>query len=167
MRRFCVGTLVLMLASLFLAGLAVTLIAPPVRVGSQENGSAELPLDRKVAIYVPGTVDISKLSPQLAEKMTQRALERFAEMFGGATLLPATGAWMSKDGLVKEPVQIVYSFTRQDTLKVKVAEVLALARELCEQMRQQSVCLEIDGRLYFVERNTQSLPGLRMTDLTR
>ncbi|MGA5691526.1 hypothetical protein [Cytobacillus pseudoceanisediminis] len=72
-------------------------------------------------------------------------------MFGGATAVDGTGAWLSdEDQLVKEKVTIVYSFA-EDLDKKKIKDVVAYAKSLKEEMKQSSVSLEVNGKMYFIE----------------
>lgn len=72
-------------------------------------------------------------------------------MFGGATAIDGTGAWLSDDNqLVKEKVTIVYSFV-EDLDKKKLNQVVDYAQSLKEEMKQSSVSLEVNGKMYFIE----------------
>ncbi|KZE69530.1 hypothetical protein AWM68_02050 [Fictibacillus phosphorivorans] len=80
-----------------------------------------------------------------------QSLETFSKMFGGATAVDGTGAWVSEDDqLVKEKVTIVYSFA-EDLDKKSINAVVAYAKSLKEDMKQSAISLEVDGKMYFIE----------------
>jgi hypothetical protein len=109
-------------------------------------------LDHKVALYIPSTVAVNKPCPDLQGRMTDLALEQLSRLFGGATRLPAVGAWVSEThGLVKEPINFVFSFTDETTLSRHVDAVLGLAAQIGAEMLQEAVAVEIDGQLHLVD----------------
>ncbi|MGG1573922.1 DUF3574 domain-containing protein [Fictibacillus sp. NRS-1165] len=69
-------------------------------------------LDDVVKIYVPSTYDVDQ--PIDNTPYVNRSLETFSKMFGGATAIEGTGAWIGdNDQLIKEKVTIVYSFAKK------------------------------------------------------
>jgi hypothetical protein len=106
-------------------------------------------LNRKVVIYVPSKIGQTP-HPDKQAHWKRVALERFADMFGGATAQAAEGAWKSGDELVIEPVVIVYAFTDADGEARHRSAVFALAHEIAQAMQQDCVSVEIDGGLDFV-----------------
>ena len=108
-------------------------------------------LRERVAVYVPSTTDGATAAPEIAEEMTEKAARRLSGFFGGATISPASGAWLSdRHGLVREAVNIVYAFCDPAALDHHAEDVIELAREIKQAMRQESVSLEINNTLYFV-----------------
>lgn len=106
-------------------------------------------LEDVVKIYVPSTYDIDQ--PIDNTPYVNETLETFSKMFGGATSIEGTGAWVSdNEELIKEKVTIVYSFVEKLD-KRKVNEVVAYAKSLKEEMKQSSVSLEVNGKMYFIE----------------
>ncbi|PAD67551.1 hypothetical protein CHH83_18515 [Bacillus sp. 7586-K] len=106
-------------------------------------------LEDVVKIYVPSTYDIDQ--PIDNTPYVNKTLETFSKMFGGATSIEGTGAWVSdNEELIKEKVTIVYSFVEKLDKK-KVNEVVAYAKSLKEEMKQSSVSLEVNGKMYFIE----------------
>lgn len=106
-------------------------------------------LDDVVKIYVPSTYNVDQ--PIDNTPYVNKTLEEFSRMFGGATAIEGTGSWLSDDNkLVKEKVTIVYSFA--DVLKKKnINQVVAYAKSLKEEMKQTSVSIEVNGKMYFIE----------------
>ena len=108
-------------------------------------------LRSRVAVYVPGTSGPADPDSALSERMTAEAAARLSELFGGATISLAAGAWMSAEhGLIRENVQIVYSFCTSEQLEQNAEAVRALAVEIKREMQQEAVSVEIDGALYFI-----------------
>ncbi|MCM3670938.1 DUF3574 domain-containing protein [Mesobacillus maritimus] len=106
-------------------------------------------LDDVVKIYVPSTYNVDQ--PIDNTEYVNQALEEFSSMFGGATAVDGTGAWLSDENeLIKEEVTIVYSFA-EDLDKKKINEVVSYAQSLKEEMKQSSVSLEVNGKMYFIE----------------
>ncbi|MGG1674897.1 DUF3574 domain-containing protein [Neobacillus sp. NRS-1170] len=121
--------------------------APEVKQTSALKG--QFYLKDIVKIYVPSTYNVDQ--PIDNTPYVNKSLERFSKMFGGATAIDGTGAWLSdNDQLVKEKVTIVYSFA-EDLNKKKINEVVAYAKSLKEEMKQSSVSLEVNGKMYFIE----------------
>lgn len=106
-------------------------------------------LEDVVKIYVPSTYNVDQ--PIDNTPYVDKSLEKFSKMFGGATAIDGTGAWLSDDTkLVKEKVTIVYSFA-EDLDKKKINQVVAYAKSLKEEMKQSSVSIEVNGKMYFIE----------------
>jgi hypothetical protein len=110
-----------------------------------------MPLNRIIQVYVPGTMH-GKLDPEAQELWVDRALDRFADLFGGSTAIDrCRGAWKSSGKLIKEPVVLVYSFTDDAGLAKQRQEVERFARHMAVEMGQECVSLQIDGELYFIK----------------
>lgn len=106
-------------------------------------------LDEVIKIYVPSTYNVDQ--PIDNTPYVNQSLETFSKMFGGATAVEGTGAWVSEDDqLVKEKVTIVYSFA-EDLDKKSINAVVAYAKSLKEDMKQSAISLEVDGKMYFIE----------------
>jgi hypothetical protein len=106
-------------------------------------------LEDVVKIYVPSTYNVDQ--PIDNTPYVNKSLEEFSKMFGGATAIDGTGSWLSDDDqLITENVTIVYSFA-EDLDKKKINRVVAYAKSLKEEMKQSSVSLEVNGKMYFIE----------------
>lgn len=106
-------------------------------------------LDEVVKIYVPSTYNVDE--PIDNTPYVNQSLETFSKMFGGATAIEGTGAWVSdEDKLIKEKVTIVYSFA-EDLDKKSINAVVAYAKSLKEEMKQSAISLEVNGKMYFIE----------------
>jgi hypothetical protein len=108
-------------------------------------------MNRKISIIVPST------GPAHYSLMVQKVLTVLASLFGGCTSVPGTGAWMSRDGLVTEDITLVYSSTDADTLSKALPQVEALARGIARTMNQECVAVEVNGVLFFVGQEGQSV----------
>lgn len=106
-------------------------------------------LDDVVKIYVPSTYNLDQ--PIDNTPYVNQSLETFSKMFGGATAIEGSGAWVDDNNqLIKEKVTIVYSFAEKLN-KSKINEVVAYAKSLKEEMKQSSVSLEVNGKMNFIE----------------
>lgn len=115
------------------------------------NGIFGAALRSRVAVYVPGTSGPASADPALAERMTERTAAALSELFGGATISIAAGAWMSAEhGLIREQVQIVYSYCTEQQLADHAADVRRIAEEVRDLMEQEAVSVEINNALYFI-----------------
>ena len=118
---------------------------------AQETFAHALKLPARVAIYVPSTTDVNSENTEVAEKMTEKVAEQLSSLFGGATIAPASGAWVSDVyGLVRERVNIVYAFGLREQIDAAAEKLLALAENVKNTMRQEAVSVELDGALYLV-----------------
>ena len=117
----------------------------------QSAFSDALALPSRVAVYVPGTAGPTAADPALAERMTAETAARLADLFGGSTIQPAEGAWISAaHGLVRESVNIVYSFAIPDALNNRAPEIRELVDRIKTEMQQEAVSVEIGDTLYLV-----------------
>ena len=107
-------------------------------------------MENCVKLYVPSTADVDK--PVDNKEQTEKVMRKFAELFGGSTCTPATGAWIAENGkTVLEQTNIVYSYATERAIENNLSEVVALALEICHDMGQEAVSLEIDGVLHFIK----------------
>lgn len=114
-----------------------------------EGAAARLP-DR-VAVYVPGTDGPADADAELAAEMTAATAEALADLFGGATIQDAAGAWVSAaHGLIQEAVKIVYAFAPDGELERRAPEIRRIVETVKNRMRQEAVSVEINGALYLV-----------------
>lgn len=108
-------------------------------------------LNKKVAVYVPSTVNGNTKAPtELIAANVNKAKKTLAELFGGFTATPAQGGWYSPiHGLIQEEIVIVYAYTNEEGI-TKAGEVERLAKEIAASMTQEAVTVEIDGAINFI-----------------
>jgi len=100
-------------------------------------------------IYVPGTVAVDTAVDNSAA--VAGCLSFLSNQFGGATAIEGAGAWLSSSaGLVTEKITICYAFTNLAGLFRGRRAVLDYAKKLRDDMSQEAISVEIDGRLFFV-----------------
>lgn len=100
-------------------------------------------------IYVPSTVSVDR--PVDSSAAVAGCLSFLSGLFGGATALQASGAWVSDSaGLVREDITICYAFCGLRSFLRGRRAVLGYAKDLRDKMSQECVSVEIDGRLYLV-----------------
>lgn len=108
-------------------------------------------LNKRVAIYIPGTTGVNMPASELQGKMVNHALTIFSNRFGGATAIDAKGAWVSQEhGLIVEPVVLVYAFTDNKGVENNVHAIKAFAGYVAKQMSQECVAVELCDELQFV-----------------
>lgn len=109
-------------------------------------------LDHVVKIYVPSTVkgDIP-ITDAAHQKFVDQTLKQLSTWFGGATAVPGEGAWVDNSKtLIKEKVTIVYAFAEKLD-KASLNQVVDYAKKLKNDLAQEAISLEVDGKLYFIE----------------
>lgn len=108
-------------------------------------------LTEKVAIYVPSTVNVNQ-SIDNSQFVSKVAIE-LSKLFGGATQTQAVGSWFSNDlnKLVTENVTIVYSNCNKSDLDKHLLQVVNIASQLCSDMTQECISLELNGVLHFID----------------
>ena len=100
-------------------------------------------------VYIPSTVDVNNSVNNSAA--VAGCLSFLSSRFGGATAIDASGAWVSESaGLVLEKVTICYAFCGLRAFLRGRRAVLDYAKKVRDEMKQEAVSVEIDGRLYFV-----------------
>lgn len=98
--------------------------------------------NHKVGIIVPSKIGHEEVDN--SQYVNDIMLELSA-MFGGASAIEQTGAWISDiDGLVIEKNVLVYAYCNE--LSGAISEIRAIARALCEEMKQDAIMIEYDGQ---------------------
>lgn len=106
-------------------------------------------LDKKIVLYVPATMGAAAACDNSAAVSAAAAF--LSGLFGGATIQPGRGAWVSDSaGLVLEDTTLVYAFTDSDGLRAGLDPVIDYAGKIKREMLQEAVSLEIDGVLYII-----------------
>lgn len=103
-----------------------------------------------VAVYVPSTWGVNKpLSSEVHKLFMELSVKALSERFGGATATPGYGGWVSREGLVMEPVWIVRAYTKSLT-DSDLDFLYKHAEELKNRLQQEAVSVEVNGELNFV-----------------
>lgn len=106
-------------------------------------------LNCKFAIYVPTTDNISDAVDNSAQ--VDKVLRTLSGLFGGATATPAVGAWVMASGeVVREKIDIVYSYCTSEQAAEYFDEVVSLCEWLKGTMHQEAVTLEYNGQVKFI-----------------
>ena len=110
-------------------------------------------LVHRIAVYVPGTVNVDRPAEEVQQAWTDQMLDAFGTMFGGSTAIHVVGTWIGLNGKpVREPVNLVYSYCADEHLSNGAQEiVVSLAKRMAVEMGQEAVAVEVDGALYLVE----------------
>lgn len=106
-------------------------------------------LSSKITVYVPATININEAIDNT--EYVNRAATLLSECFGGATSTDALGYWKSPTaGLVKENTTLVFAYAAEADLKKNLDKVIDFCEELKEEMKQDSVALELNGEIFFI-----------------
>lgn len=106
----------------------------------------------RVALYVPSTIDIDKkLPPESAARAVNATMRLLSRLFGGATAMPANGAWLASNGeLVIENVTIVYAFAAELSADA-MNEIRYYASAMRRVLGQDAIALETNSGLEFIK----------------
>lgn len=109
-------------------------------------------LSHRVTVYVPSTVDaVAGAGAAKIRENKEKTAETLSRLFGGATETYGRGYWISSEyGLIREEVSPIYSNCTAEQLETNAAAVIRLCEFLRDDMRQECISLEIDGKLYFI-----------------
>ena len=118
-------------------------------------------IDSKVSVTVPSTVNAGQQASQImVDAVVDQTLQTLSELFGGATAIPAKGAYVAEDGtLIKEDVIVVEALCEKQDAHFRADEVMDLGAQICEVMTQECVLVQIDGIAHFCDLSHRS-PGL-------
>lgn len=104
-------------------------------------------LNEYVAVYVPSTI-YNKFVDNT--EYVDRVSKELSEMFGGATAYNAQGNYVADSGeLITESVKIVKAYAEKVTGEM-AKKVISLAKWIKEEMQQECVSVEYNGKLMFV-----------------
>lgn len=107
-------------------------------------------LTKRVAVYVPSTVNVACPAPtRLIDEWVRKTKLFLAQQVGGYTVHPATGGWLNGDNLVEETVTVVYGYTNDTTGLLPLLEEFAL--ELGRAMGQACVAVENGNGLRIID----------------
>lgn len=107
-------------------------------------------LKNKVVLYIPSTINVN--IPIDNKTQVEKACVFFSSLFGGCTTINASGKWIdSNKQLINENITLVYSnCTTMQLLKSKKA-IINYVHNLCNEMRQECISLEINNKLMFID----------------
>lgn len=106
-------------------------------------------LSCSVKIYVPSTKNVKEAFNAI--EWIDRSLALFSKEFGGATATNALGAWVSHAGeLIKENITMVFSYALQEQLNKSIQTIYDFALEMKKQLGQESIALEVNGKMYLI-----------------
>lgn len=106
-------------------------------------------LDRKIAVYIPGTMGTAEEADNAEE--VKRAAALLSAKFGGATIQDTRGAWVSDVcGLVEEKTTVVYAFCTAEALSIELDSIIDYMYQVKSNYAQEAVSLEVNGVLYLL-----------------
>lgn len=109
-------------------------------------------LSHKIELYIPTTLYDKPITKAVLDRREKTIGRQFSDWFGGATETHSNGYYVAQDGqLIVETIRRVSSFTDSDTLKRYKSAIYAYLKGLANEWRQETLAVELDGILYFIE----------------
>lgn len=106
-------------------------------------------LDNKIRLFIPSTYDIDKKIDN--KNIVKKIRKRFSILFGGSTIFNGIGSYVIDDQKeIVEDVKIIEAFASDIDLKNNIDKVLKLSKNLKKELKQDSVALEVNGKMYFI-----------------
>ena len=106
-------------------------------------------LKNKVAIYIPATTNVNISIDNKSQ--VEKACVFLSSIFGGCTALNTSGFWIDNNSnLIKENTTFVYAFCNKKQLRKAKKSIINYAKNLCMEMQQETIAIEINNRLYFI-----------------
>ena len=107
-------------------------------------------LGRSVSVLVPTTVDANV--PADTSFYVEEAKQFMAELFEGAGAFEQEGLYTSSQwGIIREEIVVVRSFTTNRVLEKNFPLILGFLQYLQNELRQEAMGLEIDGKLLIIQ----------------
>ena len=108
-----------------------------------------IPLNSKITVYVPATVDVDKEIDNSA--YVERVARTLSNAFGGATATKAAGYWVAADNsLVAERTTMVFAYCSTADAEKYIDDIVRMCYELKHEMGQEAIALEYNGGMYFI-----------------
>ena len=120
------------------------------------NESFVLPIE--MAVYVPSTKGADESIDQ--NEFRNRVLETekyLSELFGGYSKVDVDGGYVSETkGLINEEVAKVVAFSKDENfLSNKLPRLIKRITMWCDEWSQESIGFEIEGDLFYIDKNFQ------------
>ncbi len=102
----------------------------------------------EIKLIVPSTVDRNK--PVDNTPYANGVKKAFCNMFGGYTAYNGVGGYVADNGeLIEEDVTVVTTVTAKLTRSNR-SNVFKLAKQLCADMSQESIFLQLGTKVFFI-----------------
>ena len=110
-------------------------------------------LSHRATFYVPSTSNGNDaISDAELRARVQEIAYQLTDWFGGATVERVAGYWRSDAGeYVVETIQRVTSYCQEQALEDNIAGLLNLAAQKRVAWGQESIAIEINGKMVFVD----------------
>lgn len=110
-------------------------------------------LNHRVVFYIPSTSNkTQKISAKKHTVRTNEIANKMTGYFGGATIEKALGFYKAENGeYITEKINKVISFCDEKSLSDQSQSLLNLAHSKCKEWTQESIAVEIDSKLFFVD----------------
>jgi len=107
-------------------------------------------LDYTVKVFIPSKEGNIEIEKDKRGAWVIRILNEFGGSFGGATTTEHKGAWRNGKGVVIEDITTIESFSTEEKLSEHINSVVELCKELKSGLNQDSVALQVNGKMFFV-----------------
>jgi hypothetical protein len=110
-------------------------------------------LSHRATFYVPSTDNGNDtISKAALQARVNEIAYQLTDWFGGATVERVAGYWRSDAGeYIVETIQRVTSYCQEQALEEHIASLLNLAAAKRIDWSQESIALEINGKMVFID----------------
>lgn len=106
-------------------------------------------LNSKISIYIPSTNNVDNYYDNY--QIVDNTLSFLSRLFGGATNNAVEGSYLTSKGkLIKEKINIIYSYCTFNQLEHNQKKILEFCENLKNELSQESIVLEINQEMYFI-----------------
>ncbi len=120
-----------------------------LEINSLSPGKVQV-LNRSVSVLVPTTIDAT--IPADTRLYAEQTKQFMAERFGGAIAIEQEGLYISPQwGMIRETTIAVRSYTTTASLKQHFPMLLGFVRYLQQELRQETMGVEMDGKLLLIQ----------------
>ena len=124
-------------------------------------------LKYQIALYIPSTKEKSEEISH--DEMRKRVIagEKFlANLFGGFSAVEVQGGYSTTDkGVVKEDVTRITAFAAKENFEEKFNRLLAQIKAWCSEWSQESMGLEFENELYYIDADKKFADGGKTGEL--
>jgi len=112
-------------------------------------------LDHSIGLLIPTTIDID--IPCDTSAYVEQAKTLMAELFEGISWVEKSGMYKSAVvGMVSEKSYMIKSFMTRQALVEQLPKVLTFVGYLQQELRQETMALEIDGKMILLQMASSS-----------
>jgi len=123
-------------------------------------------LPYQIAVYVPSTKDKDVvISKKELDTRVDEVKKYLAQLFGGFNSVKVEGGYQSQDkGLIKEDAVRVVAFGNKENIDDNFKQLISKVKYWCTKWGQESMGVEFENDMYYVDENTKFEDGGIMAD---